>query len=474
MAQSRNLHPARERRRTSNDLTASKNLDKLAVRLRYHCHLYVHAWRGKPSTRKSQGESRLRNPKKRPTLKRREEPRRKLFEVLAWLSLVGIASAPALHAQSNTRLLLAAGAGVPEHPGFVFGPFSFLSMNENRDIVFLSTLSSTRSEIRAVVRSTGVTFTVPAFQGLRSPVPRTTYDSFSPPSINDAGVIAFTAGLKDSGESPTSAVIRMEPSGARAVVTSMDSAPGIPDALFQEFSAPLITSQGNIVFGARWGGTKPGSGLFLWTPQGLRPLEMPPGMSVAPRKLFVPIFFSHDEAIFLLHGIPTEAGIDQFFRAVASRSLQELKPPPDPKDTTQILASHAGEKPVQMLLVLMEGENVQTALLPGDPMQAVLSKQIPGAGPIKPLGRIEAETTTGQGNIIMAATPADAANDLGLYCYCDDQLIRLTTPEDFSAITQAAPGKPLLSLAGDSQKTVVFIAPGPTGDGSAIYVTSIP
>jgi hypothetical protein len=53
-------------------------------------------------------------------------------------------------------------------------------------------------------------------------------------------------------------------------------------------------------------------------------------------------------------------------------------------------------------------------------------------------------------------------------------VIRLTSPEEFLPITQAAPGKPILSLAGDAGKTVAFIAPAAGAEASAIYVTSIP
>jgi hypothetical protein len=50
---------------------------------------------------------------------------------------------------------------------------------------------------------------------------------------------------------------------------------------------------------------------------------------------------------------------------------------------------------------------------------------------------------------------------------------RLTTPEDFLPITSAGPGKPILSLTGDTQQTTAFIAPTISGDNSGIYVTAI-
>jgi hypothetical protein len=379
-----------------------------------------------------------------------------------------------LSAQSNTRLLLAAGSGVPGHTGFSFGPFSNLAMNDNREIIFLSSLRSPRNELRAVVRSSGVSFSVLAFQGLRAPIPKTSYDSFSAPSLNDAGAICFAAELKDAEGNPSSAIIRVDETGARALVTSADSLAGIPDAAFLEFSAPLINPQGNILFGARWGGKNPGTGLFLWTPRELRRLEFPAGVSPTPKDLFEPIFFSHDEAALVLRGTPSEAALEQFFRAVAIRSFQELKPPPDPAEGLQILAPRAGQAPVQMVLVIMEGENVQTALLPGDPSQPVVARHIAGSPEVKPLGQIEGQTTSAQGNIIFAATPLDSPDDLGLYCFCEAQVTRLTSAEEFSPLVQAAPGRPILSLVGDSQQTEAFIAPGASEGGAAIYVTSIP
>jgi hypothetical protein len=395
-----------------------------------------------------------------------------VFSLVA-LSLL-LCSSSRLSAQSNTRLLLATGSGVPGHTGFSFGPFSNLAMNDNREIVFLSSLRSPRNELRAVVRSSGVSFSVVAFQGLRAPILKTSYDSFSAPSLNDAGAICFAAELKDAEGNPSSAIIRVDETGARALVTSADSLPGIPDAAFLEFSAPLINPQGNILFGARWGGKSPGTGLFLWTPRELRRLEFPAGVSPTPKDLFEPIFFSHDEAALVLRGTPSEAALEQFFRAVAIRSFQELKPPPDPAEALPILAPGVGQAPVQMVLVIMEGENVQTALLPGDPSQPVMARHIAGAPEVKPLGQIEGQTTSAQGNIIFAATPLDSPDDVGLYCFCEGQVTRLTSAEEFSPIVQVAPGKPILSLVGDSQQTEAFIAPGASESGSAIYVTSIP
>jgi hypothetical protein len=385
-----------------------------------------------------------------------------------------LAASPRLSAQSNTRLLLAADSGVPGHTGFSFGPFSSLAMNDNREIAFLSSLRSPRNELRAVVKSSGVSFSVVAFQGLRAPFLKTSYDFFSAPSLNDAGVICFAADLKDTEGNPSSAIIRVDGTGARALVTSADSLPSIPDAPFLEFSAPLINSQGNILFGARWGGKNPGTGLFLWTPRELRRLEFPAGVSPTPKDLFEPIFFSHDEAALVLRGTPSEAAIEQFFRAVATRSFQELKPPLDPAEALLILAPRAGQAPVQMVLVIMEGENVQTVLLSGDPSQPVMARHNTGGPDVKLLRQIEGQTTSAQGNIIFAATPFDAPDDAGLYCFCEGQVTRLTSAVEFLPVLQTAPGKPILSLVGDSQQTEAFIAPGAGEGGSAIYVTSIP
>jgi hypothetical protein len=379
-----------------------------------------------------------------------------------------------LPAQSNTRLLLSAGSGVPGHSGIAFGPFSDLAMNDNRQIAFLSSLRSPRNELRAVVVSSGVGFSVVAFQGLQTPIPKTSYDSFSAPSINDAGVICFAAELKDTEGNPSSAIIRVEGSSARALVTNADSLPGTPDANFLEFSAPLINSQGNILFGARWGGKTPGTGLFLWTARELQRLDFPAGVAPTPKDMFEPIFYSHDEAALALRGTPKAAVIEQFFRAVAIRSFQEITPAPDPADTVQLLAPRAGQAPVQLILVIMEGENVQTALLPGDPAQPVMARHVADAPGIKPVGQVEGQTTSAQGNIIFAATSLDSPDDIGLYCFCGGQVARLTSADDFAPVVQTAPGKPILSLVGDSQQTTAFIAPGAAGGGTAIYVTSIP
>ncbi len=395
---------------------------------------------------------------------------RQVFILLALELALG--AGRAAYAQATTRLLLTSGIGAPGHSGFVFGPLSNLAMNEAREIVFLTSLRSARIELQAIVRSSGVTFSVVAFQGLRSPVPKATYDSFSAPSMNAAGVSAFTAQLKN--EVPASAVFRVEGANARAVVTSGDNVPGKPVTTFQEFSAPLVNSAGNILFGARTGGKTEETGLFLWTPGGIQSLAVPATLNLKSKDVLEPVYFSHDEAVFVRRGTLSEAAIDQFFRAVAVRSFQELNPPPQPSETIELLPARPVDKPVKMLLVSLEGDNVQTVPLVGDPSQPVRAKRQSGVA-FKPLGRILGQTGEAGGNIFFAATTAGQENDFAFYCFCNGQAIRLTSPEEFLPIVQAAQGRPILSLAGDSQHTVAFVVPaGQASDSSAIYVTSLP
>ena len=374
----------------------------------------------------------------------------------------------------NTRLLLASGTEVPGHGGLAFGPFLSLAMNGRQEIIFLTSLRSPRAEMRAVVRSVGVSFSVVAFQGLVGPFPRTTYDNFSAPSMNDAGVIAFTAALAtDQADTPKTAVVRQEGNKPRAVATNLDSPPSQPDAKFEEFSAPLVTSDGNVLFAGRWGGKSAGSGLFLWSPRGLQALHLPQGVELGPAELLEPFFMGHDEAAFRRRVESTDVATEQFFRAVAIQAFGELQPPPDPNRTAEMLAARPDVAPLQMLLVSLEGGNVETARLKGDPTTPVLVRQSLTTSAVKPVGKILSIAIGPGGNMIFAAAPADATNDLALFCDCDGQLNRLTTPDDFQPITSAGTGKPILSLTGDSQQTMAFIAPGPGGDNTAIYVTAI-
>ena len=384
------------------------------------------------------------------------------------------AAAPLALAQTNTRLLLTSGAGVPGHGGLTFGAFSDLSMNGNQDIVFLSSLRSPRNELRAVVRSTGVSFTVLAFQGLLAPTTRATYEAFSAPSMNDAGVVAFAATLsKDRDDAPTAIVVRQESLKTRVLASNLDPPPGLPEGKFEEFSAPLVTSDGNVLFGARWSGKSAGSRLFLWTPRGLQALQLPEEIKPTAKQLLEPFFFGRDEAAFLRHGFSHQDAREQFFRAIANQTFEELKPPPDLTKTTEILAARTGVARMQMLLIFLENGGIQTAVLAGDPMKPARARPSADGLPPKPAGRILALTIGPRGNMIFASAPVDAPSDLGLYCYCEGQVTRLTTAEDFYYITQAAPGKPIDSLASDTHQSIAFIAPTANGDSTAIYITSI-
>ena len=377
-------------------------------------------------------------------------------------------------AQVNTRLLLTSGTEVPGHGGLAFGPFLSLEMNGNQDIIFLTSLRSPRVEMRAVVRSTGVSFSVVAFQGLLGPFPRTTYDAFSAPSMNDSGVVAFAATLAtDQADVPKVVVVRQEGAKPKAVVTNLDTPPGHPGTNFEEFSAPLVSSDGNVLFGARWSGKGGGSGLFLWSPHGLQALPLPAGMQLGPKDLLVPFFIGHDEAGFLRRGVSPEDATEQFFRAIAIQSFQELQPPPDPTRTGELLAARVGVAPVQMLLGYLENGSIQSALLAGDPTKPVMAKQSLSTTPLKAVDKILSLTIGPRGNMIFAAAPTDATNDLALFCNCDGQLNRLTTPDDFLPITTAGPGKSIFSLTGDTRQTIAFIAPTLSGDNTAIYVTAI-
>ena len=234
-----------------------------------------------------------------------------------------------------------------------------------------------------------------------------------------------------------------------------------------------MTSDGNVLFAARWSGKSAGSGLFLWSPRGIQPLHLPAGFDLGPADLLEPFFIGHDEAAFERRGASSDIATEQFFRAVAIQAFGQLQPPADPTRTSELLAARPDAAPIPMLLVSLEGGNVETALLKGDPTKPVLVKQSPTAVPVKPLQSILSLTIGPQGNLIFAAAPADAPNDLALYSIADGEATRLTTSEDFLSFTSAAPGKPILSLTGDTQQTMAFIAPGVGGENATIYVTSV-
>ncbi len=377
-------------------------------------------------------------------------------------------------AQLNTRLLLASGTEVPEHGGLEFGPFSNVAMNGHQDIAFLTTLHSPRTEMHAIVRSSGVSFSVVAFQGLLGSYSRSTYDTFSAPSLNDSGVVAFAATLAaNEADVPKAVVVKQEEEKLRAVVTTLDSPPGQADAKFEEFSAPLVTSDGSVLFAARWSGKSEGSGLFFAGPHGLQAIALPAGLRLGPNDLLEPFFSGHDEAAFIRHGDSSEAAIEQFFRAITIRSFEELQPPPDPQHVTELLAARTDSAPVQMLFVYLENGSVQTALVAGDPSKPVMAKQSLTTTALKPVGKILGLALGAHGNLIFAAAPIDAPSDLALFCDCDGQVNRLTTANDFLPITTAGPGKPVVSLTGDAGLTTAFIAPTMSGDNTAIYVTTI-
>ncbi len=391
--------------------------------------------------------------------------------IALWALVFVLGTSTAL-AQSNTRMLLSSGGGVPGRQGFVFGPFSSLTMNDSGQIVFLTRLRGSKADVRALIRSTGVTFEVVAFEGLKAPVSGTNYASFSAPSINDSGQIAFTATLND--ETPVSAVIRLGGEGFLAIATTRNSVPGRPDSTFVEFSAPVVTSAGNVVFGARLGGRQPGSGLFLWTPGGVRPVPLPPEMSLRPSDLLVPGYGRHDEAIFVLRGSPADVVTEQIFRMIAGRSFQDMKPAPKDWEVGEVLAARAGEAPVKLVFVLVEGEQVQTAMLAGDPVTPIKARRTDKSPPVE-LARIQGQTAGPRGNVIIAAAPQKNPGDLALYCYCEAELVRLSSPEEFLPVTMAAEGRPVTSIASDGRRTVTFIAPAETGsDATTIFVVSIP
>jgi N-acetylmuramoyl-L-alanine amidase len=197
-------------------------------------------------------------------------------------------------------------------------------------------------------------------------------------------------------------------------------------------------------------------------------------MKLSPNDLLKPVFTGHDAAVFVSSKTSAQAVAEQFFRAAAIKSFEELKPPPAFSEITEILPGRPRSEAVTMLLVVVEGDHVQTEFLRGDPNQAVMFKRPPET-PLKPFGRIQEQTTGARGNIIFAAAPADQPTDLALYCLCDGQIIRLTSPEEFSPITRVANGKSISSLVSDSQHTTAFIDPGVDGsDSGAIYVTSVP
>jgi hypothetical protein len=381
-------------------------------------------------------------------------------------------------AQVNTRILLVSGSAVPDHPGFTFGPFHDLAMNGNQQIVFRSTLESPRSSLRAVVRSQGVSFTVVAFEGLVSPVSREQYESFGAPSINDSGTVAFKATLKGGGAaSATEAIVRVKGASSRLVADNGDSGRSSGWG-FKAFSAPVIGSSGAVLFAARTAGPDPHSGLYLWSEQGMRTIELPKDFQMGPGDLLEPLFASHDEAVFVRRGVDMAAAREQFFRAIAVRNFQQLDPAPQPSDTVQVLPARPSQKPAQMLLVLLQGDHTETAELSGDPSQPVMAQIAPvvGAADESSFAAIQGQAAGRRtGSIIFAGVPSGQPDGFGLFCFCGGQVVRLTTQADFGLLLNNLGGRPISSFAGDGQGTVALVAPvGSQPGANAIFVCDTP
>ena len=90
-------------------------------------------------------------------------------------------------------------------------------------------------------------------------------------------------------------------------------------------------------------------------------------MQLAPTELLEPFFFGHDEAAFLRRGISPDVATEQFFRAIAIQTYQQLQPPPDPAHSAELLAARPDVPPVQMLLVYLENGASRPPCWPGIP-----------------------------------------------------------------------------------------------------------
>jgi hypothetical protein len=189
--------------------------------------------------------------------------------------------------------------------------------------------------------------------------------------------------------------------------------------------------------------------------------------------LLQPVFFVHDEAVFVRRGTLEERVADQLFRVLAIKNFQGLNPPPDPAEVVEILPARVGETPLTMLMVAVDGDQAESAALAGNPALAVQARQV-GTSPVKPVRRILAQAMGSRGTTLFTAAPADQESDLGLYCYCEGHLVRLTSPEEFLSITHGGKGNRISSLASDALQTTAFIVPGDQEEASTIYATSIP
>jgi hypothetical protein len=412
----------------------------------------------------------------------REDLMRKLrlrhFAAAGWcIALLLCPGAPPARAQVNARLLLVSGSAVPGHPGFTFGSFQDLAMSSNDQVVFLSTLESPRSSLRAVVRSQGVSFTVVAFEGLISPASHEQYESFSAPGINSAGDVVFRARLKaEAAGKPTEAIVLMKGSAASLVADNGGGGGSSFGQTFKAFSAPVIGSDGAVLFAARTAGSKPHSGLYLWSAGAMREVELPKDFRLGPGDLLEPIFASHDEAVFVRRGENMAAAQEQFFRAVAVRNFQQLDPAPKPSGMFQVLPARPEQRPVQLLLVLLQGNHAETAKLPGDPAQPVMAQDAPGTGGDAKFAAIQGQAAGRRsGSIIFAGVPSGQTDGFGLFCFCGGQVVRLTTQADFGLLLGNLGSKPITSFAGDGQGTVALVAPvGAQSGANSIFVIDTP
>jgi hypothetical protein len=192
-----------------------------------------------------------------------------------------------------------------------------------------------------------------------------------------------------------------------------------------------------------------------------------------PDDLLVPVFQSQDESVWVRQSSPRDAALDQFFRAVATRNFEQLNPVPSASETVTVLGPAPSEKPVQLLLVVLDGEKAETAELQGDPTQPVMGKAPAGLPLDLPFAAIQAQVPgSTSGTVVFAAAPLAHPENLGFYCYCDGQATLLGSPQD-ADITGAGP-RSLASMASDGKQTITFVAPGPVQGSNAIYITSLP
>ena len=129
-----------------------------------------------------------------------------------------------------------------------------------------------------------------------------------------------------------------------------------------------------------------------------------------------------------------------------------------------------------MLLVLLQGNNAETAELSGDPSQPVTAQDAPGPSDDLKFSGIQGQAAGRRsGSIIFAGAPSGQADDFGLFCFCGGQVKRLTTQADFGLLLSNLSSKPISSFAGDGQGTVALVAPvGAQPGANAIFVCDTP